>query len=564
MESVPLLKKPHYDALSYTWGPTIGKKSITVNGKKMDVTKNLYEALLSIRLPRETRTVWADQVCIDQSNTEEKNSQVPLMTFIYSRASDVLIWLGYHKPPRWVEKSEELDWAGEWAVALASLYPHAAVYWLYLLSEEEYWKRCWIIQEIGMASNIHIHIGSQPIPWVEFIKLINWYRTNHRKANVNNILKLDALRQSMYLDRDTFSFAHLLTDFYDSFCSVKLDKVFAFVGMANECRSGCIDVDYNKSPYSVYEGFITFHNLSSEEPLERRIDMAYDASVLRQNLERESSSRTKTLEYFGKLADPNSYIYDACGDERGIICSSDPSGNITINAKVMDWWAGAIRWLFPFIFRPRPRYEAIWLQKEQESAAIWLPDGNYASADNHIQVRGLITNAIGHIGPLYSQLLADPHMAKRWANEIYFYSDGPDRRKARGLNERFMSLLSGSSDTLIANVAALGKGTADILGGPRLFLGSEVMIGILPSNAMVGDLICQFWNSNAAAIIRVGTDSMYHVIGRALIVQNPESFEWDVPRNRTTFRLPSSNTVDLPLDLTTLTRLTLDSVQLGE
>jgi hypothetical protein len=121
MESVPLLKKPQYDALSYTWGPMIGKKSITVNGKKMDVTQNLYEALLSIRLPRETRTVWADQICIDQSNTEEKNSQVPLMTFIYSRASDVLIWLGYHKPPRWVEKSEELDWAGEWAVAHASL-----------------------------------------------------------------------------------------------------------------------------------------------------------------------------------------------------------------------------------------------------------------------------------------------------------------------------------------------------------------------------------------------------------------------------------------------------------
>jgi hypothetical protein len=144
-----------------------------VNGKKMDVTQNLYEALLSIRLPRETRTVWADQICIDQSNTEEKNSQVPLMTFIYSRASDVLIWLGYHKPPRWVEKSEELDWAGEWAVAHASLYPHAAVYWLYLLSEEEYWKRCWIIQEIGMASSIHIRIGSKSIPWVEFIKLIN-------------------------------------------------------------------------------------------------------------------------------------------------------------------------------------------------------------------------------------------------------------------------------------------------------------------------------------------------------------------------------------------------------
>jgi hypothetical protein len=158
----------------------------------MDVTENLYDVLRGIRLPRETRTVWVDQLCIDQSNVEEKSSQVPLMTFIYSRASNVLIWLGYHTPPRWVAKSEELDWTGGWAVERASLYPQAAMYWLYLLGEEEFWKRCWIIQEVGMASSVQVYFGSQFIPWVEFIKLINWYRVNHRKANVNNILKLDA------------------------------------------------------------------------------------------------------------------------------------------------------------------------------------------------------------------------------------------------------------------------------------------------------------------------------------------------------------------------------------
>lgn len=110
IESLSFVNKPHYDALSYTWEDMKRKKSVTVNGKRMEVTENLYEALLSIRLPREMRTLWIDQICIDQSSTEEKNSQVPLMTFIYSRASNVLIWLRKRKPPRWVEKSEELDW----------------------------------------------------------------------------------------------------------------------------------------------------------------------------------------------------------------------------------------------------------------------------------------------------------------------------------------------------------------------------------------------------------------------------------------------------------------------
>jgi hypothetical protein len=259
------------------------------------------------------------------------------MSFIYSRASNVLIWLGNHKPPRWVEKSEGLDWAGGWAVSQASLYPQAAIYWLYLLSEEEFWKRCWIIQEVGMASRIQVHFGSQSIAWVEFIKLVNWYRTNHRKANVGNILKLDALQQSMYLDRNTFSLAHLLTNFYDSFCSVKLDKVFAFVGMANECRDGCIDVNYNKSLYSVYEDLITFQNLSSEEPLERFIDMPYFASITRQNRERESLLIKKALEYFGKLADPNSYITAHVETSEQLFAPLAPLGVLQATPRRLTW-----------------------------------------------------------------------------------------------------------------------------------------------------------------------------------------------------------------------------------
>lgn len=35
-----------------------------------------------------------DALCIDQSNIEEKNVQVPLMGRVYSKAVSVLIWLG--------------------------------------------------------------------------------------------------------------------------------------------------------------------------------------------------------------------------------------------------------------------------------------------------------------------------------------------------------------------------------------------------------------------------------------------------------------------------------------
>jgi hypothetical protein len=112
----------------------------------MKISKNLHEALVGIRHRSEVRTVWVDQICINQGSLEKKNSQLPLMTFIYGRAKTALLWLGNHKGPRWVEGADELDWSGEWAVAHASRYPLAAKYWLSRLAEEEYWKRTWIIQ----------------------------------------------------------------------------------------------------------------------------------------------------------------------------------------------------------------------------------------------------------------------------------------------------------------------------------------------------------------------------------------------------------------------------------
>ncbi|ORX98819.1 heterokaryon incompatibility, partial [Clohesyomyces aquaticus] len=38
--------------------------------------------------------VWADQVCINQDDEEEKSHQVQLVGVIYSKASTVVSWLG--------------------------------------------------------------------------------------------------------------------------------------------------------------------------------------------------------------------------------------------------------------------------------------------------------------------------------------------------------------------------------------------------------------------------------------------------------------------------------------
>jgi hypothetical protein len=61
---------------------------------KLNITTNLWDALRHIRDPVHIRLLWADAVCIDQSNNEERGHHVKQMSLIYANAVRVLVWLG--------------------------------------------------------------------------------------------------------------------------------------------------------------------------------------------------------------------------------------------------------------------------------------------------------------------------------------------------------------------------------------------------------------------------------------------------------------------------------------
>ncbi|KAF2809226.1 heterokaryon incompatibility, partial [Mytilinidion resinicola] len=84
---------PSFDALSYVWGPPTSSHHILLNDHSVPITKNLHTVLLRLRSD-ELRILWIDQLCIDQSNLEERSSQVRLMGKIYESAKEVVMWLG--------------------------------------------------------------------------------------------------------------------------------------------------------------------------------------------------------------------------------------------------------------------------------------------------------------------------------------------------------------------------------------------------------------------------------------------------------------------------------------
>ncbi|TVY39650.1 Heterokaryon incompatibility protein 6,OR allele [Lachnellula subtilissima] len=106
LRTVSLDNLPPHEAISYAWGEPIFSREILVDGGlKLGITSSLEDALQrtcwdNLRRGRLslTRILWADAICINQQDVDERSQQVQLMREIYQDASQVLVWLGHGGP----------------------------------------------------------------------------------------------------------------------------------------------------------------------------------------------------------------------------------------------------------------------------------------------------------------------------------------------------------------------------------------------------------------------------------------------------------------------------------
>lgn len=96
---------PPYVALSYAWHEPLatfdsdqsGSKPVILDRHKISVTANLSHALHHLAAHQPTGHAnysWIDAICINQSNDNERTSQVSIMHRICRNAEKVLVWLG--------------------------------------------------------------------------------------------------------------------------------------------------------------------------------------------------------------------------------------------------------------------------------------------------------------------------------------------------------------------------------------------------------------------------------------------------------------------------------------
>ncbi|KAM5349323.1 hypothetical protein ACJ41O_005828 [Fusarium nematophilum] len=95
INEVSLTACPPFIALSYVWGSPDRDYRLTLcDNSLLPITKSVADALIYVLDDIEDGFIWIDQICINQSDTEERNQQVAKMGEIYRKACRVFVWLG--------------------------------------------------------------------------------------------------------------------------------------------------------------------------------------------------------------------------------------------------------------------------------------------------------------------------------------------------------------------------------------------------------------------------------------------------------------------------------------
>ncbi|KAJ2896080.1 hypothetical protein MKZ38_005908 [Zalerion maritima] len=269
-----------FEALSYVWGTSdpASLVPIRVGHGTLFVTLNLHLALRHLRYsePGRIRLLWADALCINQSDVAERNRQVKMMGDIYSRASRTTVWLGEETPegtggiqafrdaaaflpPKLMltadeakselaasfdsmaRNREQLVNAANWAAALAML-------------SAPWFQRRWTIQEVVLAKVVTFVYGEDSLDWDDMSRIVTALGQNGlsrffgylRAPNENRLSFMSGLNNAGMLlsirnlhrkDTGGARLSWLLATLDKFSCTDPRDQLFALYGMANDVDS---------------------------------------------------------------------------------------------------------------------------------------------------------------------------------------------------------------------------------------------------------------------------------------------------------------------------------------
>ncbi|KAK3367919.1 heterokaryon incompatibility protein-domain-containing protein [Podospora didyma] len=324
-----------YEALSYTWKTeneanayTVADshKTVQCNGVEMRVGGNLHMALRRLRCAGRIRVIWADAICINQKDIEERGYQVAAMGDIFRNAHSVLVWLGPDEDsaddidaasrnsarafagvcsivstwasltekhtnmrdlPRYRIRGSEEEFSGSSDQTLSEDSDTWSMV-VDLIYNKRWFRRLWVVQEIALAQRATIIWGDCEISWswiglAAAVIRTNWNivmsdiqgvtpRTSRRIVPVGVMNAYFMYRISpfqKYFEPLRFSFCELLVLTRQFQCEDDRDKVFGLLGLTTtDDVNASIVADYTRPLEEVYRAIISAMLRCSKQPLD--------------------------------------------------------------------------------------------------------------------------------------------------------------------------------------------------------------------------------------------------------------------------------------------------------
>ncbi|KAI9149046.1 Ankyrin-1 [Paramyrothecium foliicola] len=278
-------ENPSFEALSYEWRDSSGSIPVQCGQGRILVTANCKSALERLRLEGDNRFLWIDAICIDQDDKEEVNQQVALMTDIFRKATNVILWLGPENDntkkafaviPELsstymallkgkTEQSSglrDLEANELYQLASAALSDKEVAREMKKLYYSSYFGRAWIFQEIILAGSRGIVMsGKERWEWTIFRQALQCYQlcTGYNNPCFDWIIQVDDLfTRNGGIDVTTTISAMVAFEASDP-----RDKVFATLRLGSTQMAARQlqppAADYTKTIKEVYVGFARYY-----------------------------------------------------------------------------------------------------------------------------------------------------------------------------------------------------------------------------------------------------------------------------------------------------------------
>ena len=285
---VDLDASPKYEAISYVWGSANDKADVLCDGKLLQIPQNLATALRNLRFgsSASSRVLWADSICIDQSNICEKSHQVGIMKRIFESASLVLIWLGWEESEHGLEVSKCMGLLGDMWCRLEEIkdlerlndrfsiktncrmwlehetgetyIPRAFIKFL----EKPWFHRAWTFQEYILAKDCRFLYGRLGFPKLDVMRSILGGQELWTSSYISKAA--DSMLLSKGTPSGDYSLRMLLKRRRGRACTRAVDIVYSLLGVAKDA-SGIVP-DYGKDFLQVFSE-ATLHIITQSNDL---------------------------------------------------------------------------------------------------------------------------------------------------------------------------------------------------------------------------------------------------------------------------------------------------------